>query len=124
MVDLATGDSLDDWHPPDLSGEASDYEEISPEHEEQEAVPHAQLEEDGVGRAGTVKSTILWTAVAKSKTCELRLLQNITLNNNSEELTSGLGVAYCRDSFNENRKHGQQLRVQQFQHFDHPSFPP
>ena len=34
LVDLATGDSLDDWQPPDLPWEASDYEEVIPECEE------------------------------------------------------------------------------------------
>ena len=45
LVDLATGDSLDDWQPPDLPWEASDYEEISPEHEEQEE-EHSASEDD------------------------------------------------------------------------------
>ena len=36
LLNLATGDSLDDWQPPDFPWEASDYEEISPEHEKQE----------------------------------------------------------------------------------------
>ena len=36
LVDLATGDSLDDWQPPDLPWKASNYEELGPEHEEPE----------------------------------------------------------------------------------------
>ena len=45
LVDLATGDSLDDWQPPDLPWEASDCEEVSPEHEEQEE-EHSASEDD------------------------------------------------------------------------------